>query len=374
MYEVSEAFKRAVRRHQVVDSFVEVLDRGEVVATLYPLSGDVQMESGGDVQRSLSTAFADPLGAITPASYADILAPNGNEVRAWRGFTTLPDEMIPVFTGKIDEVDIESGSEGGVYLSVSAFDRAMAVSESGFETTYVVAEGTNYADAIRDLVDSRLPGLTFRFIDTPAVTPLLVFGPKDDPWKKASEMAESIGCRLYFDGLGTCVLEPVPVIDETEPVWVYAEEQFSPQSTLLSAKKKLTRQYTYNGVIATGETPSITDQAAAPVTAVVWDDNPTSPTYYEGKFGRKPREYASSFLTTPEQAASAARAILQYSLGLAELVSFDAIVNPAHVPGDIVSVEVEKSKIGDRFVMDSFSIPLTYSDNLSASCRRRSTG
>lgn len=371
MWDVSADFKRQVSRHQVPRIILEVLDRGDIVATLYPTGGDVSYDVGADIQRSLKATIADPLGTLTPATYADLLAPNGNELRAWRGFEELPDEMVPLFTGAIDDVDVESGSEGGAYIGLSAFDRAMAVSEAGFWDTYTIAEGTNYADAIRDLISSRVDGLTFRFTSTAATTPLLVYGPGDDPWEKALKMAESVGYRLYFDGLGVCVLEPVPLVDEAEPVWTFAPWAVKRDTTYLGGKKTLTRQYTYNGVIASGETPSITDQASNPVTAVVWDENPDSPTYYKGKFGRKPRRYASPLLTTPEQATSAAKAILQYALGLSELVSFEAIVNPAHVPGDIVAVEDDQAKIDSRFIMDSFSVPLVFTDNLSATCRRR---
>lgn len=372
MYGISDGFKAALRKSpQVVSTRIEILELGTIVATLTNVTGgDVQMDANADVNRSLSCSIIDPLGTYTPADYSDILAPNGNEVRAWRGLKAYPDELVPIFTGQIDTADVEAGSQGGVFLGLSAFDRGQAVSDAGFETSYPIAEGTNYADAIRSLISTRVPGLTFRFMTTSYTTPLIIYGPGDDPWTKARSMAESIGARLYFDGLGVCVLEPVPIIDEVTPVWDYVE---GASATILTAKKKLTRQYTYNGVVVTGETPTITDQAAAPVTATVWDDNADSPTYYLGKFGKKPRRYASPLLTTVDQCRSAGLAILQNSLGLAESVSFDAIVNPAHEPGDIVQVEMAATRIADRFVMDSFSIPLLYSDNLSASCRRRAS-
>lgn len=370
MWPVSDAFKAALRKSpQVVTTRVEILELGDVIATLTNMvtGGDVQMDSNSDIDRSLAISLLDPLGTYTPATYADLLAPNGNEVRVWRGLRGFTDDEVPLFTGQIDSDGIEAGSQGGVFLSIEAFDRGQAVADSGFDTTYQVNEGLNYADAIQALISSRVGGLEYRFMTTSHTTPLLVFQPGDDPWKKAKEMAEAIGARLRFDGLGVCVLEPVPTIEESDSVFDYVEGE---TSTLLSTKKKLTRQYTYNGVVATGETPTITDQATAPVTATVWDENPDSPTYYQGKFGKKPRRYASPLLTTVDQCRSAALAILQASLGLSESVSFDAIVNPAHEPGDIVMVTDLQTRVSDRYVMDSFSIPLGHDSNLSASTRR----
>lgn len=373
MYPVSEEFLAALRHSHVAIARVDVLENRQVIETLTRVTaGETTVDANGETKRAASVALADPLGTLTPSSYADLLAPGGNEVRLWRGLSNFSEEMVPLITGQIDSVQVEGGSEGGVFIKLMAFDRSKAVSEAGFDTTYVVTAATNYGTAIQALISSRVPGLEYRFASTASTTPLLIFHPGDDPWKKALEMAESIGMKLDFDGLGVCVMEPVPDVDAAPVVFSYAEGE-APKSILLRASKALTRQYTYNGVVVTGETPTIEDQATAPVTATVWDDNPSSPTYYLGKFGRRPRRYASPFVTTVDQAMSAGRAILNSSLGLAESVTFESIVNPAHEPADVVDVLVTDVAVNARYIMDAFTIPLLFNQNLNATCRRRST-
>lgn len=376
MYPVSAQFLATLRASHTVTARVEVLDRGQIVAALGGTSGlgrvtggGVSLEANAGVSRKASVDLSDPGGALTPAGYADLLAPSGNEMRLWRGVQKGSfAEEVPIFTGLIGDVTVESGSAGGVNISLSGMDRADRVSEAGFDTTYVISAGQNYADAIRVLINSRLDGLTFRFTTTGALTPLLIFQPDDDPWEMAQKMSQSIGCRLYFDGMGVCILEPVGDSSTAPVSFSYAE---GAEAVILSASKKLSRQYTYNGVVASGETTSIGDQATAPVTWTAWDTNLSSPTYYQGKFGRKPRRYASPFITTPTQARSAAEAILNDALGLSEEVRFTAVVNPAHVPGDVIEIVVSDSRIAARYVMDSFSIPLLHSANMDATTRRR---
>lgn len=370
MYPASAAFFAALVKSHTATSRVEVLDRGTVVATLAVTGGSAKMDEKAAVRRSLTCTLGDPTGTLTPTTLADILAPAGNELRVYRGIKTATlTEEVPIGIFGIADVNITSQIVGGVQIELAGFDRAKRVEENRFDATYVVAAGTNYADAIQALIRNRIGEVTFLFEGTSAVSgAALIFNVGDDPWKAATEMARSIGCELFFDPLGRCVMRTVPDPDTAAIAWSYAEGS---GAILLGASRKLTREHTYNGVIASGESSAITNQAAAPVSATAWDDNPFSPTYYLGKFGKKPRLYVSPFITTQTQALSAARAILRQSLGLSEDVAFTAVVNPAHEPGDVVSIYVNKAKINARYVLSGFSVPLTHASTLSATTRRR---
>jgi hypothetical protein len=369
VYPASAAFFAALSGSHTATSRVEVLDRGLVRAELLVTDGSARMDEGAAVRRSLTCTLGDATGTLTPATLSDLLAPAGNELRVWRGVSAPSvTEEVPLGVFGIADVDITSEIVGGVRIDLTAFDRAKKIQEARLDATYVVAAGTNYSAAIQALLRSRMSDITFLFEDSSAVTPGLVFNVGDDPWKHATDMARSIGCELFFDPVGRCVMRTVPDPDVAAVTWSYVEGE---GAMILGASKKLTREYTYNGVIASGEGSAITNQQVAPVSATAWDDNPHSPTYYLGKFGKKPRLYASPFVTTQAQALSAARAILRQSMGLAEDVSFSAVVNPAHEPGDVVSILVSKSKINARYVLSSFSVPLTHAGTLSATTRRR---
>ncbi|MGH3029286.1 MAG: DUF5047 domain-containing protein [Gaiellaceae bacterium] len=103
--------------------------------------------------------------------------------------------------------------------------------------------------------------------------------------------------------------------------------------TLLETGKQWSRQGAFNRVIVTGESTS-TD--TAPPRAVATDDDPNSPTYYFGPFGKVPRFYSSEFITTAEQAADAAAGILANELGTTQQVSFGAVADPTLEPSDLV--------------------------------------
>lgn len=378
MWPTSAQYKERIKQSHGVSSRVEVLDQGVVVANLIVERGQVQMDAGADIQRQVTCTVMDPSGLWTPSDLTDLLAPNGNELRVWRGIYMpgipfQPDsliEEIPQGDFGIYDVDATSNITGGSKLVVVAYDRGKRIQEAKFDAPYVIAAGTNYGTAIQNLIRDRLSGttLSFRFEGTNATTPLLVFKVGDDPWKAVRDMAYSIGMEVFFDGLGVVVMRTVPNPDTSPVVWTYAEGS---EAMILTASRKMTREFTYNGVIASGESTAILDQATAPVTWTAWDTNPESPTYYLGKFGKKPREYVSSFIVTPAQARSAAEAMLNLSKGVAENVRFSAIVNPAHEPGDVIEITVAGAKIAARYVLDSFSVPLTQHEHMMATTRRR---
>jgi hypothetical protein len=67
---------------------------------------------------------------------------------------------------------------------------------------YVIPGGTNYADAIRDMVRLRLPHAAFELKPpTKLTTPELVYGlyrDEPNPWAEAELLATAIGYRLRF--------------------------------------------------------------------------------------------------------------------------------------------------------------------------------
>lgn len=381
MYAADPAMLAALRGSHRMTSRVEVLDGGRPVAELAVTKGAVTCRSSAGRRRTLSCGLGDPTGDLTPAGMEDMLAPNGNELRAWRGVSvpvfsggalTRVTYEVPVGVFGIFDVDVTSDYSGGTQVDLTAYDRSQRVAEDQFWEPYVVAAGTNYTDAIQALVARTLRSVAFKFTGVSYVAPQLVFDVGSDPWAEAEKMASSVGCELFFDADGACVLRDVPDPDEDPVAWAYEEgDGVVAPNPIFGASKKLSRAHTYNGVLATGESSAILDQAAAPVAAVAWDDNPNSPTYYLGKFGRRLRRYSSPFIITPDQAASAARAILRSSLGVSEDVTFDGVVNAAHEPGDVVSIYVAKSKIDARYVLDEFNVPLTEGESMKCGTRRR---
>ncbi len=358
MYPVSDAFLDAIRGSHKVTARAELLADGSFVQDLDVVGGSVKVDENAAQLRSLTCTMADPTGTLTPASLTDPLAPAGNELRIWRGVETPTlTEEVPLGVFGIADVDVGSSSTGGATLSITGFDRSKKVEEARFSEPYYVIPLSTYDTLILFIIATQAPGvfqgISPNMVSIPTLTSAGVYNTGDDPWKAAREVAKSAGCDLYFDAEGRMILRNTPDPDQAAVVYGYAEGA--------------------NGVTAVGESSAITDQQAEPVAATVWDDNPASPTYYLSKFGKKPRFYSSPFIKTAAQAQAAAAAILHTCKGMAEDVTFTTVVNPAHEVGDVVTVEMAAAKIDARYVLSSFTVPLTYAGAMSVSTRRRTT-
>lgn len=342
MRSASEAFARTIALSHEFETSVDVLlDRVVVEAGLAVVDGTIAYDRGAArLARLDSCTFADPLRV--PTGPDDILTPYGYELRAWRG---IPGELLPLGTFPIQQSKV-----GAVDLLtvVSAMDRSQLVSDARFEDDYQVAAGTNYATAIEDLIDAGVPDLEYLFPSVSFTTPLLTFAAQEDRWEAAQRMARSIGHEILFDGLGRCVMRPEPTFD-TEPVATIAVG-----SNMIDAAVSLDRTNAYNKVIAFSTNASTGAQYRGEAT----DDDPESPTFYDGPFGRKPRFYSSEFIASNAQAQSAASAILASNLGVAKSVDFSAVPDPRLECSDVVRVTCPSLGLDDLHIIDTLTIGL----------------
>lgn len=289
------------------------------------------------------------LGLI-PADPEDLFAPYGNEIQVERGviYADGTEELVSLGIFRLDEVEVQDTGES-LTIAVVGLDRSAVIIDARFEDPYEVAAGTAYTDAIAALLEAADPDIVLNFAESELVTPKLAAEEGSDRWEFAQSMATSMGMELFFDGDGECVLRPVP--GGGLPVATIAEGE---DGVLVDVSRRWTRAGAFNRVKATGENTG----EAAPARGVATDDNPLSPTYYFGRFGRVPRFYSSPFIVTNAQAESAAEAILAKELGTARTVSFGTVVNPALEPGDVVRITRERIAIDEDHVLDQLTIPL----------------
>lgn len=258
------------------------------------------------------------------------------------------------------------GGQGGLEIEISGSDLSRKISRNLWDKTYVINAGTNYGDAIKAVITDRLPGTVFNFVSTDKLTPRLFFGEQssNDPWQDAMDMAESIGCWLFFDARGICVMREEPDPDIDPAVWTFRDTA-NPVITQLS--RKITDQDTYNYVIVTGE--SSANDVPARGTAI--DDDPSSPTYYLGPYGTVTYRVTTPLVSDDNQAFTMAQALLRRKKGATETVEMDVVPNSALEPGDVVGVERTLSKITGRFSLDGYSIPLAAEQTMHLVTRRQ---
>lgn len=351
--------------HRVV-SRLTLLDNGEETDfTTSTVDGVVNLDQGAAIRGRCDVVFVDDgdLG-IVPTDATDVLAPYGNEIRIERGLR-YPDgeeEYVSLGIFRIDESTAEDSGDGAT-VRVSGLDRFSRIIDGRFEEAYAVASGTLHTTAILGAVQAIWPDVPYHFASSSLTTGALMAAAGEDRGAFIQTDATSMGMELYFDGDGVLILRPVPTAIESQRV---AEIVDGENGVLTSASRRWTRQGTYNRVVALGET---TEEGVAPVKGVATDDNPLSPTYYYGPFGRVPAFYVSEFITTTAQAQDAAAGQLAKQLGTARQTSFGSIVNPALEPGDVVRIRDEALDLDEDHVIDSLTIPLSEDQLATGSTR-----
>lgn len=144
-----------------------------------------------------------------------------------------------------------------------------------------------------------------------------------------AELARAAAGEQYFDAAGDYVFD-VPS-GTGEPVWTI---DAGARGVLVNADEGLDRTGVYNGVLVTGQSSS----TSAPVSALVVDDDPSSPTRWGGPFGKVARLEQSTAVPSAEAAADAAAALLDRAIGLQRSLTLTSSPNPALEPGDVVEV------------------------------------
>jgi hypothetical protein len=357
MHAVSDVFLATVAGPHELAVEVDVLfDRAVVVEGLAVAAGFVTSDKGAGCRGSCNLTLAEPTQILTGAG--DRLSPFGAELLIKRG---IPGELVPLGVFRIEESEVD-----GVALTTSIWgiDRSIAIRDARFEDDYIVAAGTNYATAIQDLIDDGVPNLEYLFASTTHTTPALVFGAQSDRLSAALEMAASIGWELYMDGLGRCVGQPEPDLSAIDPVLTVAEGS---GGVLVGVNLDLRRDKTYSRWIHS----SVNAANGATYRGVATDDDPASPTYYDGPFGHVPKFFASEFYASDAQCAAGAAADRARSTGISRGVNFEMVPNPALQVGDAVVLQRAALDLDEIHLIDRLIMPLGSSGVMKCTSRAR---
>jgi Domain of unknown function (DUF5047) len=350
---VSEDFLTTVRGSHKIFTRVKVITTYQeglapTGTAIDVVDGDVRADAKADVRQTVDlTTRGDRRWPDVPT---DLLTPYGNELFVERGvdFGNGTVEIVSFGYFRINSVDQDDGPDGEIKLAGS--DRMIGLIDGRIPTPITFTTGTSLTTVFETLVHEIYPDATILFdfaadestFDTQHVA-------EQDRYKFLNELAKAQGKVMYWDHRGQLRIESP--LDPSSPVW---EVNSGEDGILVKLQRELTRDGVYNAVVATGET---TDESKPPVTAIVYDVNPDSPTYWEGRFGKVPRFYSSSFLTTVENATAAARSILLQAIGLPYNVNFQAVPNPALEVFDPIKITSREGSV--VHVIDTLSTPLT---------------
>lgn len=362
-------------------SWLQLEDSGGLAyrdRTLLPIAdGTVNVDgTSNGARRTANVSFAPQAGLWDLLSTPGVELCPASILRAPSGQTVeIPQGVFP-----IDSVRISVGSSGRVQIS-SCPDRWSLVRAGRFFFPRVAPEGQLCRDAIAALLLEVLPAGT-TVTDTSTSQARVPAGIWDrDRDKTITDLATAASVDVYFDRNGQPTIRDVPMLGNA-PVWLV---DASASGVLLAADRERSRQKTYNVVVISSDRA---DGSAQFDPVVVWDADPTSPTYAgpdpasnpsaAGPFGVRPYFWSSPLLGGATDAQNAGFTILQRVAGLAAQLTLTTVPNPGLEDGDVITVQLpaERPDIPrpvELHLVDSVSIPLAPSRGEDQTISTRST-
>lgn len=361
MRSVSEQFLDTIRGAHRTRTIVDAYYGGLPVGQDLPLvDGSISADRGSNVRRTASLTFA---GSVFPTAPDAPLSPYGSRLRIRRALV-YGDGAEEVVTLGWYRVDSASRSSHLDSVSVEASDLSALLVDAQFLTPYTVPTTVPVATTVAALVTAAVPDAPVtvnvsRTLDRPGAATY-----DSDRAAAIAELATSIGAELYANADGGFTLADVPDLDTTPPVW---SVDTGSRGVRVSMSRQQTRENVTNGIVIRAEDSSGDSGVWQHVET---DDDPKSPTWWEGPFGKVPKFYSSPSITTVDQAAAAGASLLRESLGLSRSLDLGLVPNFALEPGDVIAVENDDGII-ESHLLETLSIPLSPGGDMTASTRAK---
>jgi hypothetical protein len=303
---------------------------------------------------SLDTDFAYRLDT---RDFLEALASSSAEITVEWGlaFPDLTTEWVTLARLRVEE---STRTLNAAVLDVAAaYDGGTRVADFTLITPYAPFTGggtkLTYVEAIKDLVDAAHPSTSppswtvAAGVDTTSLPPdNTVF--TGDRWAAVNALAQAVNVTVGATASGGWMI--APTTPSTTPVWTVTHGS---DGVLVAETTAYSRRSQYNAVAIRWANPDGTGGLS-----YIADMDPTSPTYYNGPFGRKPRpEETLATCTTSGQADAAATTILQQCSGRTRAISLTSVHNPLMEPGDVLTLRLPDGTI-EEHVIDAVSLPL----------------
>lgn len=353
MYSVSTGFLAALTQSHQIATEVRLFRADGRVETLAHTGGSVTVDRGQATRRTCSVTIANT--ALIPRTAGDKLSVYGAQLRISRGirYPGGAREMVPLGVFRIDGVEGDV-DEGPVTISGKSLESMVA--DDKF-TTVTKVSGTAVG-AVTSLIQASIPAAAVVNRATDNTIGPRTYDVEGDRWAAVAECAAAIGAEVYTDADGVFIISELPDLLEVTPVWTVAAGE---GGAYISASRGMSLDGVYNGVLARGEN---TEADIPPVSALVVDDDPTSPTYWSGPFGHRPDFYSSATLTSVNACTSAATLKLRAARSPNASADITALPNPALEPGDVIRV-LYPDGTKELHQIQSFTVPLDTSGDFN---------
>lgn len=368
MRPVSDAFLKALTGSHSVDCRVRVV-HGHPIGTdpdgteIAVVGGSAKQDGTADVRGQVDITTT----AAWPQTVSDDLTPYGPELFVEVGLVlgNGAREWVSLGYHRVDSVEQDDVPAGPLHLV--GLDRMAGIRDARLVAPVVFGAGTSVELVFESLVLEVYPNAEIIF-DWAASATLLtsMHVAEEDRYGFLRDLARAYGKIMYWDYAGRLQVRSRPATGE--PVWHVSQGR---GGVLAHMRRTIGRQGVYNAVVALGEAPGEAD----PARAVAYDLNPKSPTYWDGDFGKVPRFFSSSFITTDGQAGEAAAGLLLGSLGLPYNVDLSAVPNFALEPDDPVAVTYVPTHTtpgrSETHVLEGLTFPLGHAGLMTGQTREK---
>lgn len=341
---------------------VEILDANQNVLLSNPtyLGGDVTATLTSRVSRTCNITFPE---SFYPYVATDLLAPYGNMVRATRGIEFAEGTTFAwtVFLGRIQEAVLNTDGTCSIY----AADLCADVVENQFLNPQNSQVGSTVSDEVTRLISDAVPNATFGTFDVPNL-PVQPLSWQLDRGQALDELAESASSFWYALAGGEFVLRRYAWTVPSTPVVTYADGN---GGSVIDSSASRSREDVFNSLTVTGERLNGDDA----VYATAFDNNPASPTYVLGNFGRRHQLLRLQTPSTQGAAAGAASDNLKRLTALVDTWSWDMSVDAALELGDTIMLNV-RGRSDIIQVVSGFTVPLDLSGPMTVQGRSRILG
>ena len=363
-------YRDALTRPHNVFMRADVLDRqGNVLQADLPfIDGSVRATLSSRVARVLTLSVDRSWFPLTTAGEVDtagLLTPFGNRLRVYRGIVYGDGSIasFPVFYGRIEQVAM--GRSGQV--SVNANDLAADIVDAQFETPQSSVTSNTISTEFRRLVTGALPDATFGTSDLTGVK-IAPVAWQSDRAQALDDMSATVSMTWYplADGSFVQRLTPWTKPGRTASLSLYDGTNLpsDQRGSIADWTITVSRTNVYNSVVFASER----QDGSAPVYAIVRDISASSPTSYNGNFGRKPLLVQNQIAMSQSQCLAAAQNTLKQAKAITQVWDPVTITPDASLElGDLVNVYADGAASAQ--VITGFTLPLRETGDMSLSLR-----
>ena len=371
MRPVSDRFVEAIKGSHKMTVKAYALEAGQTGTQpdgveLAVVSGSVKYDFNAPIRASLDLVVKPTATVGFPTQAADPIDVSGKEIIVYRGIDYGGGDTELVSLGYFRIDTDEQSIPVDRPITIEAPDRMAGIIDARLEQPRQYNSAWTYGDALEDLFSEVYPDVVIEWDDSTDGRHIGSSVVQDeDRYALAADLVTAVGKIFYYDHRGIVVVRDLP-----DPNDVVGEIRHGSRGTLTALRRRRSRVGAVNIIVATGEA---TDERA-PARGVARDDNPSSPTFWQGPFGPVPGFYSSPLLVNDAMAMKAARTILDRRLGLNYAVDLAAVPNPAVEVGDSLAVSYSDEVGTEIHIVDQLTIGLQAGDAMPATMRERSVG